>query len=39
VTAELGEPCAPTGLTLLDEVPLTPAGKPDKNRLRRLAAG
>ncbi|KAF4408013.1 class I adenylate-forming enzyme family protein [Streptomyces lycii] len=34
--AELGEACAPTRLTLLDEVPLTPAGKPDK---RRLAAG
>ncbi|MEU6479042.1 long-chain fatty acid--CoA ligase [Streptomyces sp. NPDC047017] len=36
VTAELGEATAPTRLTLLDEVPLTPAGKPDK---RRLAAG
>ncbi|MDQ0814769.1 acyl-CoA synthetase (AMP-forming)/AMP-acid ligase II [Streptomyces sp. B3I7] len=36
VTAELGGACAPTRLTLLDEVPLTAAGKPDK---RRLAAG
>lgn len=33
VTAELGEPCAPTRLTVIDEVPLTPAGKPDKTRL------
>ncbi|GAA2253949.1 AMP-dependent synthetase [Streptomyces ruber] len=36
VAAELGEASAPTRLTLIDEVPLTPAGKPDK---RRLAAG
>ncbi|EGG43292.1 class I adenylate-forming enzyme family protein [Streptomyces griseoaurantiacus] len=36
VTAELGGACAPTRLTLIDEVPLTAAGKPDK---RRLAAG
>lgn len=36
VTAELGEACAPARLTLLEEVPLTAAGKPDK---RRLAAG
>ncbi|MFF6999000.1 class I adenylate-forming enzyme family protein [Streptomyces sp. NPDC008313] len=36
VTADLGEACAPTRLTLIDEVPLTAAGKPDK---RRLAAG
>ncbi|GAA2432831.1 long-chain fatty acid--CoA ligase [Streptomyces glaucus] len=36
VAAELGEATAPTRLTLLDEVPLTPAGKPDK---RALAAG
>lgn len=36
VAAELGEASAPTRLTLIGEVPLTPAGKPDK---RRLAAG
>ncbi|MCF4135938.1 AMP-binding protein [Streptomyces sp. Tue 6430] len=36
VAAELGEATAPTRLTLIDEVPLTPAGKPDK---RALAAG
>ncbi|GGL94730.1 AMP-dependent synthetase [Streptomyces fumigatiscleroticus] len=36
VTAELGGACAPARLTLITEVPLTPAGKPDK---RRLAAG
>ncbi|MGC9376957.1 class I adenylate-forming enzyme family protein [Streptomyces sp. MH13] len=36
VAAELGEACAPTRLTLIGEVPLTAAGKPDK---RRLAAG
>ncbi|GGZ03939.1 class I adenylate-forming enzyme family protein [Streptomyces poonensis] len=36
VAADLGEACAPTRLTLIEEVPLTPAGKPDK---RRLAAG
>jgi acyl-CoA synthetase (AMP-forming)/AMP-acid ligase II len=36
VAAELGEASAPTRLTVLEEVPLTPAGKPDK---RRLAAG
>ncbi|WP_413760325.1 class I adenylate-forming enzyme family protein [Streptomyces sp. MMBL 11-3] len=36
VTAGLGEASAPTRLTLIGEVPLTPAGKPDK---RRLAAG
>lgn len=33
VAADLGEACAPTRLTLLDEVPLTAAGKPDKRRL------
>ncbi|MFE0373088.1 class I adenylate-forming enzyme family protein [Streptomyces tendae] len=33
VTAQLGAACAPTRLTLIDEVPLTPAGKPDKRRL------
>lgn len=33
VTAELGEGCAPARLTLIKEVPLTPAGKPDKRRL------
>ncbi|MGP2440803.1 class I adenylate-forming enzyme family protein [Streptomyces sp. JW3] len=33
VAARLGEACAPTRLTLIDEVPLTPAGKPDKRRL------
>ncbi|WP_406151030.1 class I adenylate-forming enzyme family protein [Streptomyces sp. NBC_01012] len=33
VTADLGEACAPTRLTLIGEVPLTPAGKPDKRRL------
>ncbi|NGO69437.1 AMP-binding protein [Streptomyces sp. SB3404] len=36
VAADLGEACAPTRLTLIEEAPLTPAGKPDK---RRLAAG
>lgn len=36
VTAGLGEDCAPTRLVLIDEVPLTAAGKPDK---RRLAGG
>lgn len=36
VTAELGEACAPARLALIEEVPLTAAGKPDK---RRLAAG
>ncbi|MGQ4445567.1 long-chain fatty acid--CoA ligase, partial [Streptomyces violaceoruber] len=33
VAARLGEACAPTHLTLIDEVPLTAAGKPDKRRL------
>ncbi|MDF6023095.1 long-chain fatty acid--CoA ligase [Streptomyces sp. JH34] len=33
VTTSLGEACAPTRLTLIDEVPLTAAGKPDKRRL------
>ncbi|MFJ6088129.1 class I adenylate-forming enzyme family protein [Streptomyces sp. NPDC092369] len=33
VTADLEEASAPTRLTLIDEVPLTPAGKPDKRRL------
>ncbi|MFH8440143.1 class I adenylate-forming enzyme family protein [Streptomyces sp. NPDC018026] len=33
VAARLGEACAPTRLTLIDEVPLTAAGKPDKRRL------
>ncbi|WP_399882152.1 class I adenylate-forming enzyme family protein [Streptomyces sp. BBFR51] len=33
VAADLGEACAPSRLTLLDEVPLTAAGKPDKRRL------
>ncbi|WP_320772912.1 long-chain fatty acid--CoA ligase [Streptomyces sp. CRN 30] len=33
VAAELGEASAPARLTLIDEVPLTPAGKPDKQRL------
>lgn len=36
VAANLEEASAPTRLTLIEEVPLTPAGKPDK---RRLAAG
>ncbi|MFI7351921.1 class I adenylate-forming enzyme family protein [Streptomyces sp. NPDC049936] len=36
VASRLGEASAPTRLTLIEEVPLTPAGKPDK---RRLAAG
>lgn len=36
VTADLGEACAPTRLTVIGEVPLTAAGKPDK---RRLVAG
>ncbi|WP_282082605.1 class I adenylate-forming enzyme family protein [Streptomyces tendae] len=35
VTARLGGACAPTRLTLIDEVPLTAAGKPDKRRLTR----
>lgn len=35
VAAELGEAPAPTRLTLIDEVPLTPAGKPDKRALAR----
>ncbi|AXL91834.1 AMP-dependent synthetase [Streptomyces sp. CB09001] len=35
VTARLGEACAPTRLTLIDEVPLTAAGKPDKRQLTR----
>ncbi|MET9357742.1 class I adenylate-forming enzyme family protein [Streptomyces sp. NPDC006617] len=35
VAARLGEACAPTRLTLIDEVPLTAAGKPDKRRLTR----
>ncbi|MCL7368453.1 class I adenylate-forming enzyme family protein [Streptomyces ardesiacus] len=35
VTARLGAACAPTRLTLVDEVPLTAAGKPDKRRLTR----
>ncbi|MEW2072631.1 fatty acid--CoA ligase family protein [Streptomyces sp. NPDC017966] len=33
VAAHLGEACAPTRLTLIGEVPLTAAGKPDKRRL------
>jgi acyl-CoA synthetase (AMP-forming)/AMP-acid ligase II len=33
VAAGLGEACAPTRLVLIDEVPLTAAGKPDKRRL------
>lgn len=33
VAADLGEACAPTRLTVIEEVPLTPAGKPDKRRL------
>jgi acyl-coenzyme A synthetase/AMP-(fatty) acid ligase len=33
VTEQLGGACAPTRLTLIDEVPLTAAGKPDKRRL------
>ncbi|MFI1952966.1 class I adenylate-forming enzyme family protein [Streptomyces xinghaiensis] len=36
VAGELGGACAPTRLTLIDEVPLTPAGKPDKRRLTAL---
>ncbi|MFE1798824.1 class I adenylate-forming enzyme family protein [Streptomyces sp. NPDC059517] len=36
VTAHLEEASAPTRLTLIEEVPLTPAGKPDR---RRLTAG
>ncbi|MFG3252524.1 class I adenylate-forming enzyme family protein [Streptomyces sp. NPDC048172] len=36
VAERLGEASAPTRLTLIEEVPLTPTGKPDK---RRLAAG
>ena len=37
VTARLGAACAPTRLTLIDQVPLTPAGKPDKRRLAEAA--
>ncbi|MEZ0162286.1 class I adenylate-forming enzyme family protein [Streptomyces griseorubens] len=33
VADELGEATAPTRLTLIEEVPLTPAGKPDKRAL------
>jgi acyl-coenzyme A synthetase/AMP-(fatty) acid ligase len=33
VSEQLGEACAPARLTLIDEVPLTPAGKPDRRRL------
>ncbi|MEV5604703.1 fatty acid--CoA ligase family protein [Streptomyces sp. NPDC052299] len=33
VREELGGACAPTRLTLIGEVPLTAAGKPDKQRL------
>lgn len=33
VAADLGDACAPTRLTLIGEVPLTAAGKPDKRRL------
>lgn len=33
VAGELGEECAPARLTLIGEVPLTAAGKPDKRRL------
>ncbi|MEU0450174.1 class I adenylate-forming enzyme family protein [Streptomyces tendae] len=35
VTAQLGAACAPTRLTLIEEMPLTAAGKPDKRRLTR----
>ncbi|GAA3960863.1 fatty acid--CoA ligase family protein [Streptomyces marokkonensis] len=37
VAAHLGEACAPTRLTLVAEVPLTTAGKPDRHRLTREA--
>jgi non-ribosomal peptide synthetase component E (peptide arylation enzyme) len=33
VTAHLEEASAPTRLTLIEEVPLNAAGKPDKKRL------
>ncbi|MGQ4489268.1 fatty acid--CoA ligase family protein [Streptomyces sp. 372A] len=33
VAAGVGEDCAPTRLTVIGEVPLTAAGKPDKQRL------
>ncbi|WP_031523058.1 class I adenylate-forming enzyme family protein [Streptomyces sp. NRRL F-5123] len=39
VAAELGEACAPVRLTPIDEVPLTAAGKPDKQRLADRARG
>ncbi|MFW6695674.1 class I adenylate-forming enzyme family protein [Streptomyces sp. MAR4 CNX-425] len=42
VAAELGGECAPARLTVIESVPLTPAGKPDKRRLAaaaRAAAG
>lgn len=34
VGARLGGTCAPTSIDFIDEVPLTPAGKPDKKALR-----
>jgi len=35
VTARLGAACAPVALTLIDEPPLAPSGKPDKRLLSR----
>ncbi|MGV9388565.1 class I adenylate-forming enzyme family protein [Streptomyces olivaceus] len=37
VTAELEEAGAPTRLTVIEEVPVTPAGKPDKRQLAARA--
>ncbi|MBT0773866.1 acyl--CoA ligase [Kineosporia sp. J2-2] len=35
VTERLGEAWVPRGFTVIDELPLTPGGKPDKKALRR----
>lgn len=39
VAAELGEACAPVGLTPIAQVPLTAAGKPDRRLLADRARG
>ncbi|MFF8772649.1 AMP-binding protein [Kitasatospora sp. NPDC015120] len=39
VTARKGRIYAPEVLHLVEEIPLTPVGKPDKKRLRRAATG
>ncbi|MFC0112162.1 AMP-binding enzyme [Kibdelosporangium aridum] len=33
VADQLGEACVPTTITVIDEPPLAPSGKPDKRRL------